>query len=169
DGFVVEQGSPAAVESCTRIPANPTHYGKMHPVPVRDIVGSSDRLAETLYRIFEMLVASIGLVAALPIMLAVAALIRWDSPGPVLFFHERPGRSIVRPGRELKGRIDLLPPPGGCDPDGLYYMPSYFRLVKFRTMYHDARTRVPELYSYKFAAGEFHRQRTTYERDPRVT
>ena len=35
-------------------------------------------------------------------------------------------------GRDLKGRTDLLPPPGGFDADRLYYVPSYFTLVKFR-------------------------------------
>ena len=72
-------------------------------------------------------------------------------------------------GRDLEGRADLIPPQGGFEPDTLYYAPSYFRLVKFRTMYHDARTRFPELYAYDFAPEQFHRQRTTHEFDPRVT
>jgi lipopolysaccharide/colanic/teichoic acid biosynthesis glycosyltransferase len=167
--IVLEQRSPPAPEAGAGTPASLTNYGKVHAVPVRDIVGSSGRWAEVVYRSVEMLVASIGLTLGLPIILIEAALIRWDSPGPVLFFHKRPGRSIKLRGRELEGRTDLLSPPGGYEPDGLYYVPSYFRLVKFRTMHHDARILFPDFYSYKFAPGEFRRQRTTYERDPRVT
>ena len=142
---------------------------KLHAVPVRDGPASSGRLAEAAYRGFEILLAITGLALALPIMLIEAALIRWDSPGPILFFHKRPGRSIIVPGRDLAARTDLIPPPGGFDPDAMYYVPSYFRLVKFRTMYVDARQRFPELYAYKFVPEEFHLQRTTYENDPRVT
>ena len=149
--------------------SSPPRYGMTHAVPVRDVVSSSGRLAEALYRGFEVLVALIGLLVGLPVMLVEALLIRWDSPGPILFFHQRPGRSVMVRGRDLEGRGDLIPPPGGYEPDTLYYVPSYFRLVKFRTMYHDARSRWPEMYAYKFAPEEFHRQHTTYWADPRVT
>jgi hypothetical protein len=64
-------------------------------------------------------------------------------------------------GPDLKGRADLLPPPGGFDADSLYYVPSYFTLVKFRTMYSDARTRFPDFYAYKYTPDEFHRQYPT--------
>ena len=40
----------------------------------------------------------------------------------------------MMPGRDLVGRSDLIPPPGGYDPDQLYYVPSYFTLAKLRTM-----------------------------------
>ena len=143
--------------------------GKVHAVPVRDVVASSGRLAEGVYRGFEILGAAIGLTLAMPLMLIVAVLIRWDSPGPALFFHQRPGRSIIKCGRELQKRTDLLPPPGGYEPERLYFVPSYFRLPKFRTMYADARTRFPEHYAYKFAPGEFHRQYPTNRYDPRLT
>jgi len=138
-------------------------------VLVRDIVARSSWLAEGLYRVFEIFIALIGLIFGLPVMLLEAVLIQWDSPGPALFFHPRPGRSIMVPGRELEGRPDLQPPPGGYDPDRLYYVPSYFRLVKFRTMYSDARSRFPELYAYDFAPEEFHQKYGTLQNDPRVT
>jgi lipopolysaccharide/colanic/teichoic acid biosynthesis glycosyltransferase len=143
--------------------------GKVHAVPARDVVASSGRLGEVVYRGFEILVAAIGLTLAMPLMLIVAALIRWDSPGPALFFHRRPGRSIIMRGRDLQKRRDLLPPPGGYEPERLYFVPSYFRLPKFRTMYADARMRFPEYYAYKFASGEFHRQYPTNRYDPRLT
>jgi lipopolysaccharide/colanic/teichoic acid biosynthesis glycosyltransferase len=122
-----------------------------------------------LYRCCEIAIAVIGLTLGLPVMLLEAALIRWDSPGPALFIHIRPGRSVMVRGRELAGRDDLEPPPGGYDPLALYFVPSYFRLVKFRTMYQDARVRFPEYYAYDFTAADFHRRYGTYPNDPRVT
>jgi lipopolysaccharide/colanic/teichoic acid biosynthesis glycosyltransferase len=111
----------------------------------------------------------IGLTFTLPLMLIVAVVIRCDTAGPALFFHKRPGRSIIVRGRDLQGRADLRPPPGGYDPDTLYYVPTQFTLVKFRTMHSDARTRFPQFYAYKYAQGEFHRQYPTHRHDPRVT
>jgi lipopolysaccharide/colanic/teichoic acid biosynthesis glycosyltransferase len=102
-------------------------------------------------------------------MLVEALLIRLDSPGPALFWHLRPGRSIMVRGRDLEGRDDLQPPPGGYEPDRLYYVPSYFQLVKFRTMYSDARLRYPELYAYNFSPEEFRQRYGTMQNDPRVT
>jgi lipopolysaccharide/colanic/teichoic acid biosynthesis glycosyltransferase len=149
----------------------PLPVGLAHvvPVPTHEPVGTSGQLTEALYVGFEKLAAAIGLIVTAPIMLVVAVLIRLDSPGPVLFFHTRPGRSIKCRGRDIEVRTDLRPPPGGYDPDALYYVPSYFQLVKFRTMFADARTRFPKFYAYDFAPGEFHRQPATYQRDPRVT
>ena len=167
--LAVDESAAPVVQVGGAIGTSRTHYGKAYAVPVRDVVRSSGWLAEALYRAFEILVALLGLTLALPVMLVEALLIRLDSPGPVLFFHRRPGRSIMVRGRDLEGRTDLLPPPGGYEPDTLYYVPSYFRIVKFRTMYQDARGRWPELYAYKFEPEEFHRQHTTHEFDPRVT
>lgn len=145
------------------------YHGKVHAVPVRDVVPASGWLAESAYRSFEILVAVTGLVIGLPLMLIAAAVIRWDSPGRALFFHRRPARAMIMRGSELEGRTDLIPPPGGFKAGGLYYVPNCFTLVKFRTMYSDARTRFPELYAYKFEAEEFCRQFPTLQRDPRVT
>ncbi|HEY2292467.1 MAG TPA: sugar transferase [Thermoanaerobaculia bacterium] len=43
-------------------------------------------------RLLDVLVASVGLIAALPFMLLVALAVRLDSPGPVFFRQERVGR-----------------------------------------------------------------------------
>jgi lipopolysaccharide/colanic/teichoic acid biosynthesis glycosyltransferase len=145
-----------------------TSFGKLHAVPVRRIAGSG-WLAEAIYRGFEITLALIGLTVGLPLMLLGAALIVCDSPGPALFFHKRPARSTMIRGRELEGRADLLPPPGGFRPDALYYVPSYFILVKLRTMYDDARSHFPQFYAFEFPPGEFHRQYPTHRYDPRVT
>jgi len=159
-------------EPATIIPTEtlrPISHGKVHAVPAADIVRYSGRVAETLYRGFEIVVAVLGLTIGLPVMLVEAILIRLDSPGPVLFFHKRPGRSIMMLGRDLEGRTDLCPPPDGYQPDTLYFVPSFFRLVKFRTMYSDARVRFPEFYAYNFTLENFHQQYGTHKHDPRVT
>jgi lipopolysaccharide/colanic/teichoic acid biosynthesis glycosyltransferase len=149
--------------------ADQSTSGKIHAVPVRDIVPSSGPVAETLYRFFEVGSSAIAFVAALPIMLLAAILVRLDSPGPALFRHRRPGRSIKVRGRDLLDKKDLIPPPGGFVPDTWYYVPTYFTFFKFRTMYSDARTRFPHLYAYNFTYENFHRQFPTPHPDPRVT
>ncbi len=150
-------------------PAPVWFHGKVHAVPVGNVVTKSHGLAEALYRGLEIVLALIGLVAAMPLMLIAAALVRYDSPGPVLFLHKRPARSTIAYGRDLVGRTDLRPPPGGYEPDGQYYVPRCFTLVKFRSMYSDARTRFPALYAYKFSQADFHQQFPTIRHDPRVT
>lgn len=46
-------------------------------------------------RIFDLLVAALALVLLLPLMLALALWIRFDSPGPVFFRQQRVGRHGV--------------------------------------------------------------------------
>src|SRR5262245_31166717 len=108
---------------------------RLHAVPVQQIVSSSGWLAEAIYRCFEIAAALIGFILGLPLMLIAAAVICLDSPGPPLFFHKRPGRSVMVRGRELSNRTDLQPPPGGYKPDTFYYVPTYFTMIKLRTMF----------------------------------
>ena len=61
------------------------------------------------------------------------------------------------------------PPPGGSEMGKLYYVPDYFTLLKFRTMYDDARQRFPQLYAYNYSAEGFRGQYPTHQDDPRVT
>jgi len=144
-------------------------FGRVHVIPVPHSKAEMFRLTDVVYRAFEIVLASIGLIVGLPLMLAAAIVIRLDSPGPVLFRHKRPARSIRLRGRDLEGRNDLIPPPGGYDPEAWYCVPSYFTLVKFRTMYDDARTRFPAYYAYKYTQENFHSQFPTIQDDPRVT
>jgi lipopolysaccharide/colanic/teichoic acid biosynthesis glycosyltransferase len=155
--------------SRTETVTDQTSFGKPYAVPVREMPRRSAWFAEALYRLFEITVALVGLLIGAPFVLIAAALICWDSPGPALFFHRRPARSTIARGRDLEGRSDLRPPPGGYDPDGLYYVPAYFTLCKLRTMYSDARERFPALYGYKFTPENFHQQYPTLKNDPRVT
>lgn len=91
-------------------------------------------------RAVEVSVAATILVLTLPIMVLLALLIRLDSPGPMLFFQQRLGK------------------------DG-----KQFRFVKFRTLYVDARTRFPELYSYQYSSEDLHELQFKMGDDPRVT
>lgn len=91
-------------------------------------------------RAIDIALASIGLIILSPVLLMAAILIRLDSPGPALFFQERIG---------LGGKL--------------------FKLVKFRGMYVDARTRFPDLYSYRYDKSELDKAYFHLEDDPRVT
>ncbi len=142
---------------------------RFHVVAADSLNSTPAGVAEWLYRISEVLCAAIGLVVALPVMLAIAIIIRLDSPGPALFFHTRPAQSRRVRGRELEGRGDLYPPPGGYDPDAEYWVPAYFKLVKFRTMYRDARTRFPEHFPDAYAQQDFRTKFPHVENDPRIT
>jgi lipopolysaccharide/colanic/teichoic acid biosynthesis glycosyltransferase len=67
-------------------------------------------------RVIDLVVSSLALALLAPLMLVLAAWIKWDSPGPVFFRQERVGRG---------GRV--------------------FRIHKFRTMVQDAPARGPSL------------------------
>jgi lipopolysaccharide/colanic/teichoic acid biosynthesis glycosyltransferase len=54
---------------------------KAVPVPPLGTVAASERVTEFLYRVFEILVAVLGLVLGLSVILLEAVLIRLDSPG----------------------------------------------------------------------------------------
>lgn len=135
--------------------------------------GPEDRrsLADAAYRALEIVLALVALVVTMPIMLLQAAIIAVDSPGKVLFFHQRCGRSRRVRGSELIGRTDLAPAPGTqFEPDKYYWVPTTFSLVKFRTMYVDAAQRHPDLYrihyeSHQHFRASFHKR----DNDPRVT
>jgi lipopolysaccharide/colanic/teichoic acid biosynthesis glycosyltransferase len=67
-------------------------------------------------RVFDLVLAGLGLVLLAPLMLAIALWIRLDSPGPVFYRQERVGRFGVP-----------------------------FRIHKFRTMTHDPRRDGPQI------------------------
>jgi hypothetical protein len=52
------------------------HSSKIYAVPVCDVAPPSGRLAEVIYRAFEIMVALIGLTFALPLILFAALVIR---------------------------------------------------------------------------------------------
>ena len=171
-GHVEAEFTPAAVSSPTDA-VLPEHFGPVHAVvAVQGRLSSaqpSSRLAEAVYRAFEIIAASLGLVLSTPILLIEAVLIRLDTPGPALFHQRRVSMSAMVPGRELTERRRLIPPPGGFEPDVLYLVPQTFGFLKFRTMYNDARVRWPELYQARIDQAVFRSRRFKTDGDPRVT
>jgi len=158
------QRAPARTPS-----AQPPRIGRLHVISVDQFGSPPESVSRAVYRVFEMVAALIGLIVGLPLILIAAVIVRLDSPGPALFRHKRPAQSVRVRGRDLMGRSDLIPPPDGYRPDAQYCLPSYFTLVKLRTMYVDARTRFPEYYAYKFTQENFHSEFPTIRDDPRVT
>ena len=82
-------------------------FGGMPLVTLRE--PALDPLQRLVKRVFDLTLASLGLVLSLPLMGIIALAIKRDSPGPVIFTQERVGEN---------GRI--------------------FKMYKFRTMVHDA-------------------------------
>jgi lipopolysaccharide/colanic/teichoic acid biosynthesis glycosyltransferase len=169
DGDAITSASFSVDQKPALVAKGMRSVGRLHAVPVPQFVKSPTGLADSIYRFFEVAVALLVLILCLPPLLLAAALICVETPGPALFFHKRAGRSIMMRGRDLGDRTDLQPPPGGFEPDIWYNVPSYFTMMKLRTMFHDARDRFPEMYAYDFAPGEFHSQFPTIRYDPRVT
>lgn len=134
------------------------------------VVARGARVGEALYRGFELSAALLGLLAATPLLLLMAAVIRLDSRGPVLFFQRRAARSKLVRGRDLFD-ADVAPPRGGFEPDKLYWVPQTFNFVKFRTMWVDAAERFPEYYWWNYDLAPEEAQNMYYKRieDPRLT
>jgi lipopolysaccharide/colanic/teichoic acid biosynthesis glycosyltransferase len=93
-----------------------------------------------LLRTFEIAVSLFVLIVSSPILLLEALIIKLGTPGPALFLQTRMG--------------------------GNY---KHFKIVKFRTFYHDAKARFPEMYAYKFSDEEIDTYKIKGEDDPRIT
>lgn len=96
-------------------------------------------------RALDLVVAGSTLLVLLPVLLLVGLLVKLDSPGPVLFRHQRVGlnrrKHFTRGTRSPERRKT-----------GGFGRP--FELFKFRTMYEDARERYPHLYLYDYSEEE---------------
>ncbi len=102
--------------------------------------GVEDAAYPTIKRALDMVAAAVGLVIGTPLLLLIAALIRIDSPGPVLHWQWRVGRG------------DRL-----------------IRMVKFRTMRAGAEEELePMLEGDPFARATWRQWQKLY-RDPRLT
>ncbi len=84
----------------------------------------SDELALAAKRVFDMAVSLVVLLLLSPVLLAVAAAIKLDSPGPVFFRQRRVG---------LQGRT--------------------FDILKFRSMFQDAEARLESLRAHNEMSG----------------
>ncbi len=115
--------------------------GRLPAVPAAvAAIPAADTRIHPLIRLIEVLVASVVLIATAPLMLVIAVIIRVGTPGPALFRQKRLG---------LNGQ--------------------WFDFVKFRTLYHDARTRFPHLYAYDYDDSELQELKFKVPNDPRVT
>ncbi|MFH6784298.1 MULTISPECIES: exopolysaccharide biosynthesis polyprenyl glycosylphosphotransferase [Methylobacterium] len=60
-------------------------------LPARPAIAPRRGAGPVLKRAFDIVGSALGLVLLLPLLLAIAVLIKWDSPGPVLFRQSRIG------------------------------------------------------------------------------
>lgn len=94
-------------------------------------------------RVLDIVVASLGLVLLAPLMLLLAALIRLDSPGPVIFHQERVGQGGRR-FQILKFRTMV----NGCEllRDGPHKRPDDARVTRVgRLLRHTSLDELPQL------------------------
>lgn len=99
------------VQACRKLGLNvsvvpPTYGHQMHNIEIRDIGGipilkekgtSTGFIYPVLKRLFDFLISAVVILILSPAMLVIAILIKFDSPGPVLFKQKRIGRG----GREF--------------------------------------------------------------------
>ncbi len=128
-----------------------------------------EKIVRIMYRLMEIAVSAAALIVTLPIMFIVALIVKLDSPGPALFFQYRCSRSKLVKGSILSKLKQFRPVGGEFDPDAYYWMPTTFVFVKFRTMYHDAKERFPELYNYNYTQEKIDTMAFKMKDDPRVT
>ena len=100
-------------------------------------VSRSYRIRRCIKAIFDYVAAAAGLLILSPLLIAVAAVIRGTTDGPALFTQPRVGRN---------GKV--------------------FRMIKFRTMYANADSRLAEVIGNRELS---HGQLLKMESDPRVT
>lgn len=106
-------------------------------VPLITVKGISlSRSNLIVKRVFDLIVCSIVLLVGLPVWIAVALAIRLSSPGPIFYAQERVGRDGTR-----------------------------FGMLKFRSMFVDAESRLAELHADNEASGPLFKIKD----DPRVT
>lgn len=85
------------------LPLTPTGEAGPALVALRPAVAPRTGAGPTLKRALDLVGAALGLLVLLPLLLAIAVLIKWDSPGPVLFRQSRVGLDN-RPFQVLKFR-----------------------------------------------------------------
>lgn len=113
-------------------------------------------------RLLDIVISLSALIVAAPVMLAIAIIIRLDSPGPALFRQ-------VRMTKDRRNRRSLSVAIEGPERRRVLYAGRPFKFLKFRTMYVDAKERFPELYAYQYSDEEIQTIKFKVSDDPRVT
>ena len=105
-----------------------------------DVVSKQSEFTSACKRVLDVLGATALLVLLAPLWLTIAALIKLDSPGPIFFKQERMG-------------VDGKP----------------FSLIKFRTMYEDAESRLHDILDSDPGLRAEYEEYHKLKNDPRVT
>jgi len=95
----------------------------LHPTTVRPRISTRRTDREGARRVLNVAIAALGLVLTLPLMIAIAILIKLTSRGPILFMQTRVGvdrRALTGAGGNTRRHVDA----GG----------ELFTMYKFRTM-----------------------------------
>jgi len=126
-------------------------------------------LLESLCRVVNTAISVVALVLSAPILLVLAAMIRFDSPGPAIFRQKRLGRDrrTRKDRREEVIRTPIDKRNGDRRIHDLGGRP--FTFYKFRTMRWDARELYPKLYEYKYSDEETENICFKVKNDPRLT
>jgi lipopolysaccharide/colanic/teichoic acid biosynthesis glycosyltransferase len=96
---------------------------------------SENLLYGVLKRLMDILLAAALVILLLPLLLLIALLIKFDSPGPVIFTQERVGAKRQRFGNHR------------------FWVVQSFTFYKFRSMVRDADPSVHEAYIKEFVLG----------------
>ena len=158
EDFTVGDREPSYRES-----SSPSSDPRTHQAGTGRVYGMTTRC-------IDVVVSALLLVATAPIMFIIAAAVRFDSPGPVLFRQKRIGLNLRSSDRRTGAdRREHARATTGNDVqrgsmrqasrrtsnrriEQCYGRP--FALFKFRTMYEDARERFPGLYCYDYSKDE---------------
>lgn len=164
DKFEYETGSKGGIGGGgPQAPADVTYIGYSKDVRAESRV-------EYLYRrTLDISISSAALVVGAPIMLALAIIIRLDSPGPAIFRQIRMTRNRRELERDRRARKRASKQSASADRRSFTTAGKPFVFYKFRTMYADARERFPELYAYDYSDEEIKSIRFKVDRDPRIT
>lgn len=106
-------------------------------------------------RLMDVTLALLSLILLLPVMLIIAILIKLDTPGPVLFLHERVGSKRRSENGQTRWQV------------------QNFQVCKFRTMVHNADQSLHQAYIKAFVEGRIEPTESgdkyKLTNDPRVT
>lgn len=90
--------------------------------------------------IIDFILAVLLTVPSIPVMMIIGAIIKLDSPGPIIFSQFRVGKNF-----------------------------RLFKFYKFRTMWYDSKQRFPDLYNYKLSPKDIRTYRFKIPDDLRLT
>ena len=115
-----------------------TFYIFAVPVSLTGAARIKVMLNRIVKRTLDVIGATVGLIISLPIMLVVPVLIKLDSSGPVFYTQMRIGVNRRKKNRRYCQRADIDENLRCQDRRKVDYLGKPFKVVKFRTMVHNA-------------------------------